>query len=273
MITEYVPVQVATESFTSMPDAVAREPVRSLADRIRQEQFKQLPDKLSDLPFTDTLSFQTTNDIAASLGLPVARAEASYSSNVFIQQFQRYNVLEEAGERVLFGVGVRWIVEVTKIDAKANLSSLPLLVASAQFGYVRATVRFDVIGMISEEIDRVIPAPTVLNVETHVEYAKALKAVMALLWRPETIIKPQILSIPARISEPYERAIVIAHSIQAISEGKSVRQACAMLGPRAEAFKDTIQSVYDDLAQTTGEDVAPSEEGKRLARQRLLGSV
>jgi hypothetical protein len=261
----YVPI----EAGINRPLLTAPEPGDPLIASTEPNTTPAFPTSLIDLPYTGTLSSLLEARLAAQLGIPVAGIELTAGRSVFVQQFQRYAWIVDGGRRVMHGVAVRWLVEIQKIDVQAKLNSLAMLAASAQLGYVNATVRFDVIGIISKEIDAAIPAPTVLSVETHAEYAEALKRITNLMWDNSVTVRPQPLSIGV------DRLSMAGKDVQQgwvyfkIASGQSLRKTLADLIDPTPELKTEIEQIYRDIASPVSEDAAPSDEVKSLSNSAL----
>jgi len=267
MAIDFVPIDLDRQNFAAAASFPATEPVRKLIDKIRTLQASnQLPTELRELPQSDTLSRTLSVESATNLGLPVAVVSTAYKRHIFVQQFQRYKAIEEGDERVLVGVGVRWMLDVQQLDTKASLTNILMLTASAQLGLVQAEAKFDVIGMSSPQIDKAIPDQTMFNIDSYAQYSKALQTIKDLMWKPETTIQSRILSIPDTPAEPYSDVIAKSWALKQIAKGMSRRQSTTHLpDPR---LLDTVTSVYIELVDGT-EDASPSESERDSARAKL----
>ena len=82
------------------------------------------------------------------------------------------------GDEVLHcGIAIRWIVNIKKLNANANITSLPMVTASAQFNNLSASVRFEVIGISSSEITALLPTSVDLKADTYVDLQNAFEKI------------------------------------------------------------------------------------------------
>jgi hypothetical protein len=264
---EFVPVERGAESLMTFPD-LAPLPGSGTDDGKRTPS--SYPRSLAELPYTGTLSQLMDVRLAVQMGLPIAGFEGEASRRVFVQQFQRYAWVQESGQRAMYGVGVRWLVDIRQVDAKFQISaSLPMLTAAAQLGYINATVRFDAIGMISREIDASIPAPTVLSVETHAEYAAALKHITTLMWNDGTIILPQPLSMPLDRAGVSGASIAEVWVLNQVAVGASLRATLTAIAEPTDDIRERVRDLYRRFAANRAEDQVPTEAQVEHAKALL----
>lgn len=264
---EFVPVERGAESLLSHPDLA---PLLGSGSGDPKGVPSSYPRALADLPYTGTLSQLMDVRLAVQMGLPIAGFEGEASRRVFVQQFQRYAWVQESGQRAMYGVGVRWLVDIRQVDAKFQVTaSLPMLTAGAQLGYINATVRFDAIGMISREIDASIPAPTVLSVETHAEYAAALKHITTLMWKEDTIILPQPLSMPLDRAEVSAIGVAEVWVLSQVACSSSLRATLNAIAEPTDEIKNRVRDLYRRFAADRAEDQVPTEPQVEHAKALL----
>lgn len=135
-----------------------------------------------------------STQVATSLQIPFLPIQVKGQQSVFIQEYSKYRDVTQRTGKVRYGIAIRWIISMTQLDAKAKLDQANLIAASVEFGYARATAKFEVIGMQSREIGKLIPAPDTLTVDQYALFAQRLAMIKELVWEPATIITPQLLA-------------------------------------------------------------------------------
>ncbi len=231
------------------------------------------PATLNDLTNEDTFVSLLSVEAAASLGIPFGSAESKTARRIVVQEYAKYRDIMEGTTAVRWGVGVRWIVNVKILNTEAKISSVPMVAASAQVGFVEATARFQVLGIASPEVTKAIPAPTDLNTETYVELKQALLKIKALIYEQATTIRPQVLAITADAPETsersYEGALAVAWALTKISEGRTLLRAQTEYEKSSAFFREEVKSVYIDVASTSDANSKPSDEARAKARRIL----
>jgi hypothetical protein len=247
-----------------------------LLEKIDENQV-QIPQSLQDLEnfksFTSILSIDT----ALKLDIPFGAKDSKFSRRVFIQDTLMYKDITDGEQKVRYGVGVRWIVNTLKLDAKANISSLPFITASAEFGFVQATASFDVLGLKSAEIAKAIPTPTKLDIETYVEMAEALKTIKGLIYDAKTEVNPQLIAVLGRerdrMEDDYRDALATGWALNRIKDGKRLQDIIHDKEMQAPMFMDVVKSVYLDITGTTALHAKPEDDARTRAKKLLDGLV
>jgi hypothetical protein len=195
----YLPLEPEKARFGSMRTEIAAVIPQSIVTQIKNKAIS-LPDRLDQLPHLDTFSQELQVDAALDLGLPVGQLKTNAKRTIFVQEYAQYEKYQDSGEEVLFGVSIRWLMDIEISSSNARLTSAPLVAASATFGYAKASVRFQVIGLNSQAIREAIPNPIDLTVERYEELALGLKRIKALMSEKDTIVTPRILAV--KLSRP-----------------------------------------------------------------------
>ena len=75
------------------------------------------------------------------------------------------------------------------------------IAASAEFGLVDATIRFEQMGMHSPEITELIPAIASLNIDSYTQLNAAFEGIKDLVYNEQTEIRPVIISVLGDIKQ------------------------------------------------------------------------
>jgi len=269
---EFYPIDVESASFGAMREAVNEVP-EPLLKQIRSGAIR-LPVSIDELPDQDMFYQRLNVNAAVALGLQIATSEMSFSRHIVVQEHLQFKQFEDDKQRVLYGVGIRWIVDVNVLDTRANLSNLPMVVASAEFGYAQASIKFEVRGLSSAQVTAAVPVPTQLNVEKYAEYSNALKIIKSLMFEKETKVTPDIVAINAKEKKHQYPALTdglaASWALACISRGKPLSAALNHPMP-GDRFKEVIRAVYVDVAGISEFDLRPDDGVRRHATQMLGG--
>ena len=159
----YLPVGDVEHLMKSETKAVDISLSKELAFQI-MDSADRYPQDIRDLTSENIFTSLLSIDAAAELKIPFGEASGKFSRRIFIMEYLKYVDIEEAGEQVRYGVGVRAVSNFKLLSGKAKISSLPFIAASAELGFVEATLRFDVLGLQSPKITNIIPSPSRLGV-------------------------------------------------------------------------------------------------------------
>jgi len=262
-----------TTSFERVQRVVDLTKSKNLVEKVSQNKVK-LPAKLEELEkedsFTSTLSFNA----AVELNLPIASLKSTSHQHVVVQDYLRYSDIIDGDQQIRWGVGVRWTINFSTVNAEANVSSVPMIVASAQFGLVRAEARFTVLGLSSQEITNITPTPTSLDADSYAEYSNALSDIKNLMWDHNTLVQPQVIGLlaaerGAKLRVEYQNAIALTFALLAISQGDSLNSALQACSHENDEYKNTVESVYRECCENIDEN-SPREKDAMIAKE-LLG--
>lgn len=154
-----------------------------------------IPDRITELNSQEsTEHFYLNHKQAIELKIPIASVSGSRNEIIFIEQYSKSREVIQLKGVVQYGIAVRWIVSIEEMDGKANIESMPMVAASAQFGYIRARAKFEVIGISSRKVTDFIPAVSELDVKTFVTFTNALNAIKSIIWDEDTQITPTSLA-------------------------------------------------------------------------------
>jgi hypothetical protein len=236
----------------------------------------EVPKSLKDLDSGEIVStYQFSVDMALALELPIGSTEAKFARKIFIQEYSNFREITDNDQKLRYGIAIRWIANIKMLDVKANISSMPFVAASAQFGHVEASARFQVVGISSHKITQLMPNPANLDLESYVEMKNALTEIKKLIWDSETKVTPQPLAVFGEISEreeeKYEEAIAVAYTLNCIREGKKLLDTLRLTDDKSDLFKNVAQSIYHDITKNSEINVKPSEESRKEAERLLYG--
>ncbi len=229
------------------------------------------PQSLQELTNEKTETIKLSVDAALKLNIPIGSTDNKLSRIVLIQEYKKFKEITKNTETVHYGIGIRWIINIQKLCSSANISSLPMVAASGQFNYVNASARFEVNGISSQEITKLIPAPKDLTTETFFELNEAFIAIKEKIWAPETSITPKILGVYADYQNEqtslFEESISIAHALNCIAKGKKLEK--ATLGITDNSLIDQIKAVYMEITNTNELNKTITEAQKSKAKKYL----
>jgi hypothetical protein len=252
---DYIPLSASTSGFVRHLDDY-----KSLIDIQDTSIFTdiedgkiEIPSVLTELTNAKTETIKLSVDAALKLQIPIGSTDNKLSRTIFIQEFKQYKEITKNQEIVHYGISIRWIINIQKLNSFANITSLPMIAASGQFNYVNASARFEVNGISSKEVTALIPAPKDLTTETYVEFNEAFVKIKDRIWDENVIITPKILGIYANISNKNEclldDSVTISYALKMISKGKTLDKALEDISE--DTKRDLITSVYLEVANTT----------------------
>lgn len=213
----------------------------------------ETPILLSELTNAKTETIKLSVDAALKLQIPIGSIDNKFSRTIFIQEFKQYKEIVKAQERIHFGISIRWIINIQKLNSSANITTLPLIAASGQFNYVNASARFEVNGISSQVITSLIPAPKDLTTETFGEFNQAFLKIKDKIWDKDTNITPTIIGIYANFSNNSENKLedsaLIYYALKMISKGKSLDKALEEISD--ESKKEIVKNVYFEVTESS----------------------
>lgn len=272
---------MATMMFPVTEEELQIEEVKPLIDLSKSEDLISRvhsmtpPKTLQELDTADSFTSVLSVDAAAALKIPFGTMEGKFSRKIFVQDYLHYTDLQDQGQKIRWGVGIRWIVNIKQLDGKAEISSLPYVAASAQLGYVQAEARFQVLGLNSPEIVKKTPAPLPLNTETFSEMNGALKDIKSLIWDSNTLVKPKILAVLGQerphTDSQYDEALAVSWALSKIKDGDTLRDALDEIKNESSLFEDTVRGVYLDIVKSSEQNYRPDVDAKDKARRLLKG--
>lgn len=256
----------------------ALQPLRQLVDLSSAEQTLRdihdnriaTPTTLQELPYQHTFTSTLSVDLAVALGIPVGDVDARMSRRVFVQEYLKYAKIDS----LRWGIGIRWLVNYKTVDAQAKTSSIALVAASAQFGFVQAEARFEVIGVDSARITELVAAPVQLDVETYQQMNDAFVNIKKLVWDAATIVRPQMVGVMA--TQPtnqndYEEALGAGWGLTQVMQGLTLSDALRSSKLRSEIFDDAVRAIYTTVAELSDADLRPAAAAQARAKKILNG--
>jgi len=243
-----------------------------LASRVLK---KSVPTPTADeLTRVDVSTTQLTVDAAIALNIPIGEISAKYSRRVFIQEYIKFTDIEDGEQKVRYGVGIRWVLNVQLGEGGAKMTSIPIIAASVEMGYAQATALFQVIGLSSPKIDAAIAAPSRLTLDSYYEMNQSFLDIKALVNDPGTKISPQILAVLGEAKDDqdsvYEDALAAGWALSQIHDQNTLAEALDIA--KTDRFKETVKSVYLDITGTTQLDRTPTDEASQRA-ESILGEL
>lgn len=270
---EYIPLSGFTSGLMNNPGnykPLIEIPDLSLLTDIDEGKV-QIPAGLSDLTNEKTETIKLSVDAALKLQIPFGSADNKLARTIFIQEYKKYRALTKNEEMVHYGICIRWIVNIEKLNAMARISSLPLVAASGEFNYVNASARFEVIGISSPAITKLIPAPKDLTTETFTELNNAFNKIKDKIWDKDIQIMPKILGIYGSIADKgasvFDDSVVISYALRMISRGNNLGK--AIMNIRDDSKRDLIKTVYLEIAGTTDPYAEINKESKDRASKYI----
>ncbi len=266
---DYIPLSGSTSGLANHPDEY-----RSLINIEDPSIFTdiedgkiEIPSSLIELVNAKTETVKLSVDAALKLQIPIGSTDNKLSRTIFIQEFKQYKEITKNQETIHFGISIRWIINIQKLNSAANITSLPMIAASGQFNYVNASARFEVNGISSKEITALIPAPKDLTTETYVEFNEAFLKIKNSIWDENVTITPKILGIYANISDSneslFDDSVTISYALKMISKGKSLGKALENASDVSK--RDLITSVYLEITHTADLNGSISNSSKEEA--------
>jgi hypothetical protein len=252
---DYIPFSGSTSRFIDEP-----EEYRGLIEIQDPSIFSDIedgkiniPSSLAELTNAKTETVKLSVDAALKLQIPIGNTDNKLSRTIFIQEFKQYKEIVKNNEIVHYGISIRWIINIQKLNASANTTSLPMIAASGQFNYVNASARFEVNGISSREITALIPAPKDFTTETYGEFNEAFMKIKAKIWDADVLITPKILGIYANVADKSENlfddSVTISYALKMIAKAKTLGYALENISDDTQ--RELIRSVYLEVAKTT----------------------
>jgi|TARA_B110000037_G_scaffold141158_1_gene159577 hypothetical protein len=236
-----------------------------------------LPTNVSELTDGEVTQFNKLSvDVAIALKLPFGSADGKATRVICIQQYEKFKIITDGNQKIKVGIGIRWTVNVKKNSAKAKVNSLTGIAASAEFGHVDATIRFEQMGMSSSKITNLIPTITTLNTDSYAQLNNSFEEIKKLIHNDDTQISPVVLSVLGDVQAPgdeqiYDEALARVWGLKSISKKWTVKEAMDNVKGESELFQETLKGVYFDISGTTELDEEPIPENAAKARRLLKG--
>lgn len=237
--------------------------------------------KSQDVPAAGDLSdwvwdqYRLESDLSGKLGFGVASIEASYNTRTLIAEFSRSKTIATDGTNACFGVAARLIVNVSGVDAKANLT-LPFVAAEAQYNRVEASANLRVSGYVGPEAGKMFPEFSTFDVESYVKLMQSLSEMREVIGAKEEYIRPTRLWAWAEEEEAdatdrrLTQAVGTLWAMTQIADGHRRGEARASYRDRDDTVAQAaIDQTYADLLR--GDEGKPSQEARARARRLLDG--
>lgn len=274
-MSQYIPFSGATAGFLANIDEL-KEVIdlnsENLLHMVDSNQV-QLPSRLEQLDRETVDIIDLSVDAALALRIPFGSTDNKIARRVYIQEYKKYKEITHGNEILHCGIGIRWIVNIKKLNANADISSLPMVTASAQFNSLSASVRFEVIGIASNEITNYLPSNVDLKADTYVELKNSFEKIKGKIWNNTTTITPTVLGIFGNIKKEEDRimndAVAITYALKKIKDGYNLQRALNRIASQPNSMKDIVRSVYEEITKNSDIDTRPSDESKNKVEQIL----
>jgi hypothetical protein len=251
---DYIPLSGSTSRFVDEP-----EDYRGIIEINDPSIFSDIddgkiniPSSLAELTNAKTETVKLSVDAALKLQIPIGNTDNKLARTIFIQEFKQYKEITKNNEFVHYGISIRWIINIQKLNASANTTSLPMIAASGQLNYVNASARFEVNGISSREITALIPAPKDFTTETYAEFNEAFMKIKAKIWDNDVKITPKVLGIYANVADKseslFDDSVTISYALKMIAKGKTLSYALEDICD--DIKRELICSVYLEVAKS-----------------------
>jgi hypothetical protein len=246
------------------------------ADGLRVPETGTVEDvpEAKDLSDWDWEHYHLESGLSGKLGFSLGSIEASYNTRTLIAEFSRSKTIATDGTRACFGVAVRLIVNVSGLDAKANVT-LPFVAAEAQFNRAEATANLRVSGYDGPDLGEKFPEFGTFDIESYVKLMQSLTDISKVIGAKEEHIRPTRLWAWAETeADATDRRLTEAvGTLWALTQiGKGHPRAYALAEYRDQddtVAKGAIEQTYADMLRD--DEVDPSEESRARARRLLDG--
>lgn len=274
-MSQYIPFSGATASFIANLEQVKDQIELESESLIRLVNSNQinLPTELSELDRETVDIIDLSVDTALALRIPFGATDNKLSRRVYIQEYKKYKEITQGNDSIHCGISIRWIVNIKKLNSSADISSLPMVTASAQFNNLSASVRFEVVGISSSEITSLLPTNVDLKADTYVELKNAFEKIKGKIWDNATTITPSVLGVFGTIKSEEERvmtdAVLIAYALKKIKDGRNLQRALNDIATKPETAKEVVKSVYSEINKSSSLTADVTNAAKDKARQIL----
>jgi hypothetical protein len=271
----YIPFSGSTASFITNLDHV-KEVIDVKSEnviKLVENNQIQLPTSLQQLDREKIDIIDISVDAALALSISFGATDNKISRRVFIQEYKKYKEITSNDEVLHYGISIRWIVNIKKLNSSANISSLPMVTASAQFNNLSASVSFEVVGISSSLITPLMPTNVDLKSDTYVDLKNAFEEIKGKIWDTSTTITPSVLGIFGSVRSDDEKifndAVAITYALNNIKRGRNLNRALADVASKSDSVKEIVKSTYEEITKTSDLNVDPSDSAKNKAKQIL----
>lgn len=272
----YLPLATDGISRLAAAEHVEAKTSLGLAERIREEGY-EAPEGEELLPDW-TFRFRNFSvDAATELGLFFGSTEAKSLRRLVVYEWLKYRDIEEGDQKVRWGVAIRVRLNVKKLSARAEISNIFSLAASAHANLVNTTAEIENLGVSSAEVEAAIPVINALTMESFVELQHAYTEALPVLTRGKDVdFTPRIVAIWGETLDEksnessYREALAMGWALTKIVAGDELDEA---LERGTEAFREIVRDVYAEFADIFpgGDKQTPSPVDKARAAEILAG--
>jgi hypothetical protein len=234
-----------------------------------------------DMPAAGDLSswlwdqYRLESTLSGKLGFSIGGIDASRNSRTLIAEFARSTTVTTGTTTARVGVAARLIVNVTGVDARANLT-LPFVAAEAQFNRVEAYANLRVDGYVGPDIGEMFPDFTAFDVESYVQLMQSLSALRKVIGAKEEFIRPTRLWAWAddggagETDQRLTQGIATAWALTQIKDGHPREEAVASYADRNDTVAHAmIERTYAEIVGDL--ETSPGDEVRARARRLLDG--
>ncbi len=271
----YIPISGSSASFiTNLVQVKEVIDVKSENVIKRVEENKiELPTKLSQLDREKIEIIDMSVDAALALSISFGATDNKIARRVFIQEYKKYKEINYNDEVLHYGISIRWIVNIKKLNSSANISSLPMVTASAQFNNLSASVSFEVVGISSSLITPLMPSNVDLKSDTYVDLKNAFEKIKEKIWDDSTTISPAVLGFFGKIKSDDDKvfsdAVAITYALDKIERGKTLNTVISKIAGKSDNVKEIVKSTYEEITGTSDFNAIPDENAQNKAKKIL----
>jgi hypothetical protein len=217
--------------------------------------------------------YHLESGLSGKLGFGVASIEASYNTRTLVAEFSRSKTIATDGTNACFGVAARLIVNVSGLDAKANLT-LPFVAAEAQYNRAEASANLRVSGYVGPDLGEKFPEFGTFDIESYVKLMQSMSEMREVVGAKEEHISPTRLWAWAEEEEDttdrrLTQAVGTLWALTQIADGHPKAEALAKYRDHDDTVaKGAIEQTYADMIR---DQVDPSRESRARARRLLDG--
>ena len=255
MMAQFIPYNYSLSNsldYAKIKSSVDLTESKILIDKVHSGKI-ELPKNLSELTDGEGSQFYKLSvDGALSLQIPFGSIENKASREICIQQYEKYKTISDGNQQIRVGIGIRWTVNVKKITAEAKVDSLSGIAASAEFGHVEASIRFEQMGLNSKKITSLIPTITKLDTDTYSLLNLAFEKIKELIHEKGTDVNPVILSVLGEVNKEnteqvYEESLARIWGLRSISKRWTLNESIEKVRGESDLFKNIVKDVYVDI--------------------------
>jgi hypothetical protein len=229
------------------------------------------PGDLSDWSWDQ---YHLESGLSGKLGFSVGAIGAAYNTRTLIAEFSRSKTIAADGTNACFGVAARLIVNVSNLEASANVT-LPFVAAEAQYNRAEATANLRVLGYVGPDLGEKFPDFGTFDIESYVKLMQSLSEMREVIGAKEEHIRPTRLWAWAEeeadaTDRRLTQAVGTLWAMTQIADGHPKAEALSSYRDRDDTVAQAaIEQTY--MMMLNGDEGNPSQESRARARRLLDG--